>query len=94
MDTATRRDFLAGVGAGAISLVFAAPVSAEPTLDGLRDGWRQPPRSCRPHIRWWWPGGAVIFLSDNGGPTGELTSSNAPLRGFKGQLWEGGVRGS
>jgi arylsulfatase B len=34
----------------------------------------------------------VIFLSDNGGPTGELTSSNAPLRGFKGQLWEGGIR--
>jgi arylsulfatase B len=34
----------------------------------------------------------VIFLSDNGGPTGELTSNNAPLRGFKGQLWEGGIR--
>jgi len=34
----------------------------------------------------------VIFLSDNGGPTGELTSSNTPLRGFKGQLWEGGIR--
>ena len=34
----------------------------------------------------------VIFLSDNGGPTGELTSSNAPLRGFKAQLWEGGIR--
>jgi len=34
----------------------------------------------------------VVFLSDNGGPTGELTSSNAPLRGFKGQLWEGGIR--
>jgi arylsulfatase A-like enzyme len=34
----------------------------------------------------------VIFLSDNGGPTSELTSSNLPLRGFKGQLWEGGIR--
>jgi arylsulfatase B len=34
----------------------------------------------------------VIFLSDNGGPTRELTSSNAPLRGGKGQLFEGGVR--
>jgi arylsulfatase B len=34
----------------------------------------------------------VIFLSDNGGPTAELTSSNVPLRGGKGQLYEGGIR--
>lgn len=34
----------------------------------------------------------VFFLSDNGGPTKELTSSNAPLRGGKGDLWEGGIR--
>lgn len=34
----------------------------------------------------------VVFLSDNGGPTKELTSSNSPLRGGKGELWEGGIR--
>jgi arylsulfatase A-like enzyme len=34
----------------------------------------------------------IVFLSDNGGPTKELTSSNAPLRGGKGDLWEGGIR--
>jgi arylsulfatase A-like enzyme len=34
----------------------------------------------------------VIFLSDNGGPTTQTTSSNAPLRGYKGQALEGGIR--
>jgi len=34
----------------------------------------------------------ITFLSDNGGPTAELTSSNKPLRGGKGQLFEGGIR--
>jgi arylsulfatase A-like enzyme len=34
----------------------------------------------------------LFFLSDNGGPTAELTSSNKPLRGGKGQLYEGGIR--
>jgi arylsulfatase A-like enzyme len=34
----------------------------------------------------------VFFLSDNGGPTAQTTSSNKPLRGFKVDLYEGGVR--
>ena len=34
----------------------------------------------------------VFFLSDNGGPTRELTSSNLPLRGEKGGMYEGGLR--
>ena len=34
----------------------------------------------------------VFFLSDNGGPTRELTSSNLPLRGEKGQMYEGAIR--
>ncbi len=34
----------------------------------------------------------IFFISDNGGPTRELTSSNAPLRGGKGDVYEGGIR--
>jgi arylsulfatase A-like enzyme len=34
----------------------------------------------------------VFFLSDNGGPTKVTNSSNAPLRGAKGQVYEGGIR--
>lgn len=34
----------------------------------------------------------IVFLSDNGGPTRELTSSNLPYRGEKGQMYEGGIR--
>jgi arylsulfatase A-like enzyme len=35
---------------------------------------------------------SIFFLSDNGGPTSQTTSGNAPLRGHKGQVWEGGIR--
>lgn len=34
----------------------------------------------------------VLFTSDNGGPTLVTTSSNGPLKGYKGQLSEGGIR--
>jgi arylsulfatase A-like enzyme len=34
----------------------------------------------------------VFFLSDNGGPTKDNASSNKPLRGFKGDFFEGGIR--
>ncbi len=34
----------------------------------------------------------VVFHSDNGGPTAGNTSKNTPLRGFKAQVYEGGVR--
>ena len=34
----------------------------------------------------------VMFYADNGGPTAETSSRNDPLRGFKGQMYEGGIR--
>lgn len=34
----------------------------------------------------------VFFFSDNGGPVGVTHSDNAPLRGAKGQVFEGGIR--
>jgi hypothetical protein len=33
-----------------------------------------------------------MFYSDNGGPTQQTTSRNDPLRGFKAQMFEGGIR--
>src|ERR1051325_4069791 len=34
----------------------------------------------------------ILLISDNGGPTAQTTSGNGPLRGFKAQTWEGGIR--
>jgi len=34
----------------------------------------------------------IFFLSDNGGTTPQTSSSNVPLRGYKGQVLEGGIR--
>lgn len=34
----------------------------------------------------------IFYISDNGGPTLNTTSGNGPLRGYKGQVYEGGIR--
>jgi arylsulfatase A-like enzyme len=34
----------------------------------------------------------IFFFSDNGGPVGVTNCSNTPLKGAKGQLYEGGIR--
>jgi arylsulfatase A-like enzyme len=34
----------------------------------------------------------IFFVADNGGPTLRTSSKNDPLHGYKGQVWEGGMR--
>jgi len=56
----TRRQFLAAaLAAPAASSSSFARSDASPLFDRLKAGWLLPPRSCRPHTRWWWPGNAV-----------------------------------
>ena len=51
-----RRQFLAAAGA----MVSLPRVDSAADASGvLAAGWAKPPRSYRPHTRWWWPGNAV-----------------------------------
>jgi arylsulfatase A-like enzyme len=34
----------------------------------------------------------IFLIRDNGGPTQQTSSRVDPLRGCKGQVWEGGIR--
>jgi hypothetical protein len=62
-----RREFLASAGAASAALALPLPrfaasdeaAQAGAALDRLKAGWLNPPRSFRPHTRWWWPGNAV-----------------------------------
>lgn len=38
---------------------LAPRAQAQSARDRLLEGFRHPPRSARPHTRWWWPGSAV-----------------------------------
>lgn len=38
---------------------LAPRLRAQPVRSRLLDGFRNPPRSAKPHTRWWWPGSAV-----------------------------------
>ena len=54
----SRRQFLGTMATASLAIgrdTLTGPLS----LEELRAGWLHPPRSYRPHTRWWWPGGAV-----------------------------------
>ncbi len=54
----TRRNFLEQSG-GILGLSLIPQINPPPVADSLMTGWKNPPRDCRPHTRWWWPGNAV-----------------------------------
>jgi hypothetical protein len=59
-----RRQFLKQMSGPAAALLrgpaFASSLRPPArTPDELKAGWLTPPRSYRPHTRWWWSGGAV-----------------------------------
>ena len=63
-----RRSFVARAG-GALAFGKARaqlapsppkpPPSPQEILKRWRAGWANPPRTFKPHTRWWWPGSAV-----------------------------------
>lgn len=54
MSDLSRRAVLASAG-----FALAPALRGQATRDRLLAGFRNPPRSARPHTRWWWPGSAV-----------------------------------
>lgn len=54
----TRREFMTVCAASLVRSQNATAPSA-PLLAELEAGWHNPPRSARPHTRWWWLGSAV-----------------------------------
>ncbi|MGQ9633292.1 MAG: glycosyl hydrolase [Bryobacteraceae bacterium] len=55
----SRRGFVIAAASAGITFLSPVPAGGQPALAQLRSGWQHPPRSCRPHTRWWWPGSAV-----------------------------------
>ncbi len=54
----TRRNFLEQTS-GLLGVSLMPQINPPPVADQLLAGWKNPPRDCRPHTRWWWPGNAV-----------------------------------
>ena len=52
-----RREFMIRVATAGATLTMQGASGAG--LDEWKAGWLDPPRSYRPHTRWWWPGSAV-----------------------------------
>ena len=59
MWTGSRRRLLQNAGATLAMAPLRGSEAGQQSLQTLREGWTNPPVSCRPHTRWWWPGSAV-----------------------------------